>query len=74
MKHITHLIIAFLLSANAVAQHNAGTKGKVLMIVSNPSISEQTGWQIGVWASEITHPFWEFTEAGYTVDFASPRR
>ncbi|MEQ9298456.1 MAG: alpha/beta fold hydrolase [Cyclobacteriaceae bacterium] len=54
------------------AQHNAGNSGKILMIVSNPAVSEQTGWPIGVWASEVTHPYWEFSEAGYTVEFASP--
>lgn len=54
------------------AQHNAGHNGKVLMIASNPSVSGQTGWPIGVWFSELTHPYWVFSEAGYTVDIASP--
>lgn len=54
------------------AQHNAGYKGKILMIASNQSVSKQTGWPIGVWYSELTHPFWVFTEAGYKVDVASP--
>jgi putative intracellular protease/amidase len=75
------LIIALLTSASLLnlvslthlyAQHGAGTKGKVLLIVSNPSQSKQTGWPIGVWAAEVTHPYWEFTEAGYAVDIASP--
>ena len=67
------LLVALLLSAFfVIAQHNAGNMGKVLMIVSNPTISKQTGWPIGVWYSEVTHPYWEFTEAGYTVEFASP--
>lgn len=41
------------------------------MIVSNPSVSKQTGWPIGVWYAEVTHPYWVFSEAGYSVDFAS---
>lgn len=53
------------------AQHNAGHEGKILMIASNQSVSKQTGWPIGVWYSELTHPFWAFTEAGYTVDIAT---
>ncbi len=53
------------------AQHNAGNNGKILMIVSNPSVSKQTGWPIGVWYAEVTHPYWVFSEAGYSVDFAS---
>ncbi len=54
------------------AQHNAGNNGKILMIASNPGVSQQTGWPIGVWYSELTHPYWAFTEAGYSVDIASP--
>lgn len=54
------------------AQHNAGHHGKVLMIASNQAVSKQTGWTIGVWFAELTHPFWAFTEAGYSVDIASP--
>ncbi len=54
------------------AQHNAGNNGKVLMIASNPATSKQTGWSIGVWYAELAHPYWEFSEAGYTVDIASP--
>lgn len=45
---------------------------KVLMLASNPSTSEQTGWPIGFWWAELTHPYWEFTEAGYEVTIASP--
>lgn len=58
-------------NASVVAQHNAGNKGKILMIASNPSVSQQTGWPIGVWYAELTHPYWIFTEAGYSVDIAS---
>ena len=73
MKQILSLT-AFLLSfaATALAQHNAGHNGKILMIASNPSVSKQTGWPIGAWYAEVTHPYWAFTEAGYTVDIASP--
>lgn len=73
MKQILFLF-AFLLSfaAAALAQHNAGHSGKILMIASNPAVSKQTGWPIGAWYSEVTHPYWAFTEAGYTVDIASP--
>jgi putative intracellular protease/amidase len=64
-------LTAVLLSLSLHAQHNAGNNGKVLMIVSNKSISQQTGWPIGVWYAELTHPYWIFTENGYTVDIAS---
>jgi putative intracellular protease/amidase len=41
------------------------------MVVSSPTQSEQTGWPIGFWASELTHPLHTFQEAGYEVDLAS---
>lgn len=48
------------------------TARKILMVVSNPAVSEQTGWPIGFWWGELTHPYWEFVQAGYDVTIASP--
>jgi putative intracellular protease/amidase len=44
----------------------------VAIVASNPAISKQTGWPIGFWWSELTHPYWEFVEHGYVVDIYSP--
>ena len=51
--------------------HGAPTKGKILMVASSPSVSKQTGWPIGFWAAELTHPLRVFQEAGYDVELAS---
>lgn len=51
--------------------HGAPTKGKILMVASSPAVSQQTGWPIGFWAAELTHPLWVFQEAGYEVELAS---
>lgn len=51
--------------------HGAPSKGKILMIASSPAISQQTGWPIGFWAAELTHPLRVFQEAGYEVVLAS---
>jgi putative intracellular protease/amidase len=51
--------------------HGAPTKGKILMVASSPSTSKQTGWPIGFWAAELTHPLRVFQEAGYEVEIAS---
>ena len=51
--------------------HGAPTKGKILMVASSPAVSAQTGWPIGFWAAELTHPLRVFQEAGYVVDLAS---
>ncbi|MGL4238807.1 type 1 glutamine amidotransferase domain-containing protein [Tabrizicola sp.] len=48
-----------------------GTK-RVLMIAANPAVSPVTGWPVGFWWAEVTHPWWVFTEAGYAVDIVSP--
>lgn len=45
---------------------------KVLLVASNPAVSAQTGWPIGFWWAELTHPYWELTEHGYEVTIASP--
>ena len=41
------------------------------MVASSPAISEQTGWPIGFWAAELTHPLHVFQEAGYEVELVS---
>ena len=48
-------------------------KKKVLMVVANPSTSKTTGWPVGFWWAEVTHPYWAFTEAGYDVEIRSPQ-
>jgi putative intracellular protease/amidase len=44
---------------------------RIVIVASNPAVSEQTGWPIGFWWAELSHPFLEFTERGYEVDIAS---
>ena len=45
---------------------------KVLMVVANPATSTTTGWPVGFWAAELTHPYYEFNRVGYEVTVASP--
>ena len=54
-----------------VHAHGMPSKGKILMVASSPTTSEQTGWPIGFWAAELTHPLHVFQEAGYDVELAS---
>ncbi|GBF51601.1 ThiJ/PfpI domain-containing protein [Leptospira ryugenii] len=54
-----------------VHPHGSNPKGKILMVVSSPSVSQQTGWPIGFWAAELTHPLFVFQEAGYAVEVVS---
>ncbi len=45
---------------------------RVLVVASNPAVSKQTGWTIGFWWAELTHPYVELMEHGYRVEVASP--
>lgn len=48
-------------------------KKRILMIVANPAVSTTMGWPVGYWASELTHPYYAFTKAGFDVTIASPQ-
>ncbi len=72
MKKIIVSLLLLIAGLHLSAQHNAGHNGKILMIASNPAVSKQTGWPIGVWYAELAHPYWVFSENGYSVDIASP--
>ncbi|MEZ4459192.1 MAG: type 1 glutamine amidotransferase domain-containing protein [bacterium] len=50
---------------------NSIKKRRVLIVAANPSVSTVTGWPVGFWWAELTHPYWEFTEAGYEVEIRS---
>ena len=56
---------------NYVHSHGMPYKGKILMVASSPTVSKQTGWPIGFWAAELTHPLHVFQEAGFEVELAS---
>jgi putative intracellular protease/amidase len=47
------------------------SRGKILMVASSPTTSKQTGWPIGFWAAELTHPLHVFQEAGFDVELVS---
>jgi putative intracellular protease/amidase len=46
---------------------------RAAIVVSNPAVSTSTGWPVGFWWSELTHPYFAFTEAGWEVDIYSPQ-
>lgn len=45
---------------------------EVLIVVANPAVSSNNNWPVGFWGAELTHPYYELTEAGFTVTIASP--
>lgn len=51
---------------------NARKTKRVAMVLSNPAESSTTGWPVGFWWSELSHPYFFLSEKGYTVDIFSP--
>jgi putative intracellular protease/amidase len=45
---------------------------RVALVIANPAVSTTTGWPVGFWWSELTHPYLAFTEKGYEVELFSP--
>jgi putative intracellular protease/amidase len=45
---------------------------RVAIVVSNPAVSTTTGWPVGFWWSELTHPYLTFREKGYEIEVFSP--
>jgi putative intracellular protease/amidase len=51
---------------------NSRRRKRVAIVISNPAISNTTGWPVGFWWSEFTHPYYVLTEAGYEIEVFSP--
>jgi putative intracellular protease/amidase len=51
---------------------NAKKPKRVAIVVSNPAMSTTTGWTVGFWWSELSHPYFVFSEKGYEVEVFSP--
>lgn len=45
---------------------------RVAIVISNPAVSTTTGWPVGFWWSELSHPYFAFEECGYEVEIFSP--
>ncbi len=46
---------------------------RVAIVIANPTTSTTTGWPVGFWWSELTHPYHVFAEVGYAVEVFSPQ-
>lgn len=50
----------------------ASTPKRIALVIANPAVSTTTGWPVGFWWAELTHPYYVFTEHGYEVTLFSP--
>lgn len=57
-----------LINTNRVNEQNPK---RIAIVISNPAISTTTQWPVGFWWSELAHPYYEFSEAGYEVEVFS---
>lgn len=55
-----------------MANQNPSAARRIAIVLSNPGVSTTTGWPVGFWWSELTHPYLAFMEAGYEIDLYSP--
>lgn len=44
---------------------------RIAIVIASPAVSTTTGWPVGFWWSELTHPYYVFTEHGYDVELFS---
>lgn len=51
---------------------NPRRRKRVAVVIANPATSTTTGWPVGFWWSELTHPYFLLTERGYEVEVFSP--
>lgn len=50
----------------------SAARKRVAVVIANPAFSSTTGWPVGFWWSELTHPCLAFEEAGYGTEVFSP--
>lgn len=70
MKQAMKLIMIALMAIVPVFGY-AESKSKILLVLTSHSELGDTGEKTGFWLPELTHPYYEFQEAGFTVDVAS---
>jgi putative intracellular protease/amidase len=51
---------------------NTRAPKRVAIVIANPAVSTTTGWPVGFWWAELTHPYHVFAEKGYEVEVFSP--
>lgn len=50
----------------------SSSKKRVAIVIANPATSTTTQWPVGFWWSELSHPYYLLSEAGYEVEVFSP--
>lgn len=67
----TCLLAALLFNSVTYAAESASAQEKILIVLTSHDELGNSGKKTGFWLPELTHPYYEFTQAGYQVDVAS---
>ncbi len=70
MKYMINIIFV-LSTVFALTSNAAADTPKVLLVLTSHSQLGDTGDRTGFWLPELTHPYYEFINAGYKADVAS---
>ena len=65
------LFISLFITNISYANTHSKKEERVLIVLTSHTELGKTGKKTGFWLPELTHPYYEFIEAGYTVDVAS---
>ncbi|GAB4568368.1 MAG: type 1 glutamine amidotransferase domain-containing protein [Haliangiales bacterium] len=60
-------------NTHEVSRAEDGAPERILIAVTSHDQLGDTGQRTGFYLSEVTHPYYAFTKAGYAVDFVSPK-
>jgi len=71
MSVISILFASFFITHTSYADTHSNKEERVLIVLTSHTELGNTGKKTGFWLPELTHPYYEFIEAGYTVDVAS---
>ena len=70
MKFLINLMAILLIAFTSTINY-AKNNSKILIVLTSHSQLGNTGEKTGFWLPELTHPYYEFKKAGYSIDVAS---
>jgi putative intracellular protease/amidase len=70
MEYFINLMVMLCITLTSTISY-AENSPRILMVLTSHSELGDTGKKTGFWLPELTHPYYEFKEAGYLIDVAS---
>ncbi|GAB3220891.1 type 1 glutamine amidotransferase domain-containing protein [Spirosoma arcticum] len=61
------------MSTKAINPVNSQKPKRIAIVLGNPSIATTIHAPVGFWWSELTHPYYAFTDVGYEIELFSPK-